>query len=279
MKLRHKLSFLLLNKHQLMKLQCVLINIVALALTASQSFAQSIELSPPKMEETSFLQDEASISAYMQTNQSIEINTIVDAFRTIEQKTENYIIGSVSLAGYDETHDVHVYLDTQGWIIAYYLRSDPTAKIIDWAAFDENEAFEGTKLEKAISVVCNYAGIPAKNIDYYHFAYPESNKLLIVADALWERGDDTFELKLPSDFIFKERSYSHSLNDELCGSKMFCDEEEISSLSQVGTNYGILSPTQLALDEFHIIKVTLSSSFNRFGPALSAIALIYSEQN
>jgi len=36
---------------------------------------------------------------------------------------------------------------------------------------------------------------------------------MIVADAQWTEGTDTFNIKLPRDFVFYDRSYSHYAYD------------------------------------------------------------------
>ncbi len=100
------------------------------------------------------------------------------------------------------------------------------------------------------------------------------DKLIIIADALWSGGTDTFNIKLPSDFIFYERSFSHYFDGGGYGanSRMYIDEDEISYIgSGGGTKYGLLSPTQLSLDIFHTIKISGGSN------SFDAIVLIYRE--
>jgi hypothetical protein len=53
----------------------------------------------------------------------------------------------------------------------------------------------------------------AEGSEYYDFRYPNADKLMIVADAQWTDGTDTFNIKLPSDFLFYDRSYSHYAYD------------------------------------------------------------------
>ena len=224
---------------------------------------------------TTFLEEEAGISAYTNVGETIDLEKAKTAFRTIEYETDEYIIGSVSLPDYPETEDVHAYVHKDGWIVAYYLKEEPAAKIIDWEDYGTDEKITGTKLEDGISVVCNAAGVPMRNIKYYDFRYPNADKLMVVADALWSRGTDTFKLKLPSDFVFYERSFSHRWGDYSYSwyhSYMYIDDEQISkSEGKSGTNYGLLSPTQLSLDEFHTIKIDGDA------PAFGAIVLIYRE--
>ena len=223
---------------------------------------------------TSFLEEEAGISAYTNVGETINLGKAKTAFRTIEYETADYIIGSVPLTGYAETEDVHAYVHKDGWVVAYYLKEEPVAKIVDWEDYSTDERITGTKLEDGVSVVCNAAGVPIRDLKYYDFRYANADKLMIVADAQWEEGTDTFDIKLPSDFVFYERSYSHYTYDSE-GSTMKIDEKEISSTR--GTNYGLLSPTQLSLDTFHTISLWHNEGYGAYGESFGAIVLIYRE--
>ncbi len=103
---------------------------------------------------------------------------------------------------------------------------------------------------------------------------------MIIADAQWTEGTDTFSIKLPGEFVFYDRSYSHYTYDSY-GSKMKIDENEISSIGKCGgysvTHYGQLSPTQLSLDTFHTVSLWLDESIGYMGESFNAIVLIYRE--
>jgi hypothetical protein len=224
---------------------------------------------------TSYLEDEAGISAYTNVEETIDLADAKTAFRTIEHETAEYIIGSVPLPGYAETEDVHAYVHTDGWVVAYYLEAEPAAKIVDWESYSTAEIITGTKLEDGVSVVCNAAGVPIRNLKYYDFRYQNANRLMIVADALWDEGTDTFNIKLPSDLSFYERSFSLCFDEEYGTgySYMYIDDVEISYLATDGTNYGLLSSTQLSLDDFHTIKISAHYPVKAF----DAIVLVYRE--
>ena len=221
---------------------------------------------------TTFLKEEAGISAYTNVGEAIDIEKVKTVFRTIEYETSEYIIGSVPLPDYEETEDVHVYVHTDGWVVAYYLKEEVVAKILDWEDYSTDERITGTKLEDGVSVVCNAAGVPIRDLNYYDFRYPNAEKLMIIADALWSSGTDTFKLKLPSDFIVYERSFSYYYGGGYYSSRMYIDEDEISAIgSGGGTNYGLLSPTQLSVGDFHTIKIETN------GRGFDSIVLIYRE--
>ena len=62
------------------------------------------------------LDAEAGISAYYKAPDTIDLNQVAPVFRTIEISTTEYIIGSVAVPNYPEHYDVHVYVNTNGWI-------------------------------------------------------------------------------------------------------------------------------------------------------------------
>jgi hypothetical protein len=124
--------------------------------------------------------EEAGISAWFQASTSIDLNNVKSAFRTIETENSDYILGSVSIDGYGESQDVHVYVHTDGWILAYYMASDPVGKIFDWWAYhDGGQANITTKLENAITIVANEAGIPFDTATFYDFRYPNATNLML----------------------------------------------------------------------------------------------------
>jgi hypothetical protein len=212
---------------------------------------------------TNFLDAEAGISAYTNVGEEIDLEKAKAAFRTIEYETDEYIIGSVPLPDYPEYEDVHAYVHKDGWVVTYYLKDKPVGKIIDWNDYSTDEKIIGTKLEDGLSVACNAAGVPIRNIKYYDFRYPNADKMMIVADAQWKR------------------SYSHYAYDNY-DSTMKIDGNEISSLGRCDGcplwQSGQLSPTQLSLDDFHTVSLLYDQYYGgEGGHSCAAIVLIYRE--
>ena len=134
----------------------------------------SINLNPINIgsEAGSFLEDEAGISAYTNVGSVIDLSSAREVYRTIEVETSDYIVGSVPIPEYDEEYDVHCYVDTDGWIVTYYLKEDPSAKIVDWEFYTAEEQITSTKLSRGINEICIPLGILPSEIKYYHFGYP-----------------------------------------------------------------------------------------------------------
>jgi hypothetical protein len=82
-----------------------------------------------------FPADEAGISAYVHAKDSVNLNNVKPALATIERETEDYIIGTVALSGYTETQYPHVYVSTDGWVVAYFPNDRPSSWLFPWYSY------------------------------------------------------------------------------------------------------------------------------------------------
>ena len=232
-------------------------------------------------EGANFLEEEAGISAYTNVGMEIDLEKAKGVYRTIEVEKENYTIGSVSLPGYAESEDVHVYVHKDGWIVAYYLVDEPIAKIIDYQNYKENGDVT-FKLDTALGRMCDGVGLPLFYTTFYDFRYPNANKLMITVDGQWVEGWDTFDIRIPSDVRVYDRSYYHwSWDSE--GSTFRLDGTDISGLGPCGdcwlARYGKLTPSQLMPNAFHTISLWHDEDYyhDTYGHACVAIVLAYRE--
>jgi hypothetical protein len=154
---------------------------------------------PPEV--AAMLTNEAGISAYIQTASPITLNSVRGEFRTIEAQTADYIIGSVRIPDHPEHFDVHVYIHKDGWIVAYYMNDEATAKMINVLA----RTISTTKLETAISIIASAAGEAVSGLKYYDFRYPNATHILIVAEDHVDGRD--FNITMPTEFGYFERSF------------------------------------------------------------------------
>ncbi len=245
-----------------------------------------ITLHPPSFVDTahaeeneiaSFIEDEAGITAYVQTANPINLATVRDAFRTIEYETAEYIIGSVELPDYPESHDVHVYVHADGWVVAYYLAADPTGKIIDLRHYD-GVSITTTKLENAIAKILILMGVVSFDASYYDFRYPNATNLMLIAEYNEDNQNNTFEVQLPGNFTFYERSWSHAFYTSSSDKRayLYLNGNLLSTL--YGLNnwvfaQGPLTTAQLPPGLFHNFEIT------RVGGYIDAcgLALTYQE--
>jgi len=223
----------------------------------------------------SFLEDEAGISAYGQVS-SVDLDLAENAYKNVEEKTEDYIIGSVTLDNYDESNDVHVYVDITGWIVAYYLNTEKSSKIIDWKGYVNSEPVSGTKLSDAITLVTLEMLVLPPTISYYDFRYPSATNMMIVIDEKIGAGTETFRIMVPNTYSVYGRTWSHAIhgNSGTDGS-VSIDGTTLHS-GGIGGNWGIwegdISPSQLFPDLFH--EIALWAERN---DAYVAVMLIYTE--
>jgi len=212
---------------------------------------------------TSVITDEAGMSAWFQASTSINLNDVRDVFRTIETETADYIIGSVPVTNYPESDDVHVYVHTDGWILAYYLAPDPVGKIFDWRAYhDGGRASISTKLENTIALLASEAGVVFSNATYYNFRYPNATHLMLIVEWVYS-GTDSCEINLPGSFAYYERSWSLGGDTGGWDSWYKVDGMEVhrwSGYHDWHTAEGTLTPTQLPPDQPHWIEIGVEGS-------------------
>ncbi|MBN1657216.1 MAG: hypothetical protein JXA93_02385 [Anaerolineae bacterium] len=218
----------------------------------------------------SVIGDEAGIAAYFQSATAPDMDSVRDAFRTIEAETADYILGSVEVLNYPESEDVHVYVHADGWFLAYYLAADPVGKIYDWRAYhNSGRALLTTKLENTLIKVASYAVVTYPGCTYYDFRYPNATHLMLIAEWVISTHDE-FEVELPGSFAFDERSWSFGTTDR-GGYEL--DATEIVYVNCDGwcTRQGILTAAQLLPEQFHTFYVWTESGDYAYG----GLALIY----
>jgi len=228
---------------------------------------------------STFLDQEAGISAYTKLSAAIDLSVARTGFKAIEQETADYIVGSVALPDLPETEDVHCFVHRDGWIVTYYLAAEPASKIIGWVYSLPGNLV--TKLKVGIDEMCNTLATVAGDISYYHFHYPLANRLMVITDCAASEDPDSFNLKIPSDFTTYERSWSHYAVLDCSyyyeSSTFKLDGNTIDSISEPGgTHQGTLTFGQLGPDIFHTVTVD-PNLFYSCTQACIGIALVYFE--
>lgn len=226
----------------------------------------------------SFLDDEAGIAAYTQTPSSINLSTVRDAFRTIERETDQYIIGSVDIPGYSEDHSPHVYIHTDGWVLAYYYNTEPASYILDLRHYDGVD-IGSTKLEDAIYEILSVIGVVNFDVEFYDFRYPTATNIMLVAEANYEGGNESFDIHLPSDFTYFDRSWSHAINNSYNRyTDLYLDNNLVNTLDFFDAGWyfahGSFTTVELSPGVSHTMKIYLSYESS---DAFCGMALVYQE--
>ncbi len=158
-----------------------------------------------------FPQNEAGISAYVNLGHEIDLERARSVFKGIEADEADYLIGIIELANLAEDMWPHAYVSKSGWLMAYYSKTEPTSKLMQWSGF-QRDVINTTTLKDALVTMCQKMALDPSKVDsdmsYYHFQYPNATKLLIALDTI-ENDTDTFQFTIPPRLSLYEASWSH----------------------------------------------------------------------
>lgn len=223
-------------------------------LFANPAFAQSIS------SETTFLEEEAGMSIYVNIGASIDLSKAKTVYKTIEKETADYIVGSLSLPDLPETDDVHCFVHKDGWIVVYYLKAEPISKIIDWSYYSGGKLTK-TKLQVGLEKMGLALGATVTGAKHYNFQYPYADKWMTIIESGDAGVEDSFNLKIPGEFTLYERSWSHYGRAYYDGWSTYSALFKIdgNTISSIGfttymTKYGQLTSVQLSPDVFHSVS-------------------------
>jgi len=219
-----------------------------------------------------FPADEAGISAYVKAKTSIDLNLAKSAFASIERETPDYIIGTVALTYHSEQQYPHVYVSTDGWIVAYYPDDRPSSWVFPWADY-AGGALSSTTLSKAVGTVATAVGGTPSGLKYYDFRYPDATKMMIIIESV-SSNTNYFYVNIPTTFSTYAVDWSHFASTAYSGggygySKTYLDEGTSFSNLPVGTQwaYGsLLGQFNNGID--HKIQITTDRGTGRIGLVL-----------
>ena len=219
-----------------------------------------------------FPADEAGISAYVKASSSIDLNDTKSAFASIERETADYIIGTVAMAQHAEEQYPHVYVSTDGWIVAYYPDDRPSSWILPWADY-AGGALSSTTLSKAVGTVATAVEGTTSGLKYYDFRYPDATKMMIIIESVTS-DTNYFYVNIPTTFSTYAVDWSHFASTRYSGgrygwSKTYLDEEADFNNLPVGTKwaYGsLVGQFDNGID--HKIQLTTDRGTGRIGLVL-----------
>lgn len=210
--------------------------------------------------------DEAGIAGYYQTEGPITIGpSLRAAFRTIEDEKPNYIVGSVPIPSFPESYDVHALVHTDGWIVVYYLKTEPVGKIFDWIVYANGDPSIPTVFETVAPILAGAAGKPYNNLSYYDFRYPNANQMTLIAEN--NGNEDDFTLQLPSSYSYNEFSWSLYDTHSSYSCSWRLNNTTVGSTGVWGA--GTISAGQMLPDTNHTIQIS------SYGYCEGGLALVY----
>lgn len=225
---------------------------------------------------TTFLEEEAGMSIYVNVGQPLDLSAAQSVYKTVEEDTSDYVIGSFSLPDLPESDDVHCFVHKDGWIVVYYLKNEPISKIIDWSYYTPEAGLTKTKLEVGLEKMALVLGVTANDAKYYNFQYVYSDKWMIIIESHEDSGDDSFNIKIPGEFTVYERSWSHYAQYASTYYKAYfeLDGTIINHMYSSRTEYGQLTAAQLSPDVFHNVNLRNPTYSDR---STVSIVLAYQE--
>ncbi len=192
----------------------------------------------------SFLQEEAGIAAYVNTGTTLDPARAKSIFKTVEVETSEYIIGSVSVQPDDRdftgsyTHDVHAFVHKDGWIVSYYLRSEPVSKMIGHK-YHASGTLNTNYLAEGLTRIGSTLGMAITSSKYYHFQYPGANRITKIVGS-------NYKVKIPTDFQVFETSFAGYNTVDVDGKKIWNTTNKGS--------YGIIGLDKLNPGTLHNIE-------------------------
>ncbi len=238
-----------------------------------------------------FFDEEAGIAAYFNVGRTIDINStnLQSLYRSQVIATDGYLLGSAIVnetntdLDYSGNDDVQLYISQEGWLMAYYHRSTPTSKIFDWLNWDGSGNLP-TKLEQVLRDVAFKVSAPQPTPSYYHFAFPNANRMMLIADDFETNTVDTnsFNVTPPitSDFQYFEWSWSLGSLKDIGGAPFYdtfryiLNGTEIAQVEYGSIKNEVFSGPQPLLGQTNIVTIKADSKSNT-PHGVSGLAIIY----
>ncbi len=182
---------------------------------------------------TTFPEEEAGMSAYTKTddiNENNNVTKITEAVAYFESLGSGMLIEGeithaigkipikIEVEGYSFNLYPYIYVDIEGWIVAYFRKEDPTSKIVQWTGYSPG-SLSTNILEEAMNKITTEFGLTYSFLNYYHFQYPEANRMTLVVDTVnsLENPTNNFSVTIPGTIY--ESSYSLYYEKKLVSSE------------------------------------------------------------
>ena len=217
-----------------------------------------------------FPANEAGISAYVKASSSIDLNDAKSAFASIERETSDYIIGTVAQTYHSEEEYPHVYVSTDGWIVAYYPKERERSWIVPWGDY-AGGALSSTTLSKAVGTVATAVGGTPDGLKYYDFKNPDATKMMIILEST--TSSNFFKVNIPTTFSTYAVDWSHfsstgTTSGGFC-SHVYLDDGSAFNSQCTGVDYAYGSLMgQFGPGIEHKVEITTNSGTGRIGLVL-----------
>ena len=180
--------------------------------------AQDEELldAPSMDDQRAFPEGEAGLAAYINTEQVVDLDKLKGIFSSVEKVGDNYIVGVVPISNWGgKALGIHLYADTDGWMVSYLKKDEPVSMVMQWGTSDADNPTIGvvksTTLEDALYKAGEAAGvgIVVNGIKYYHFGFPNANRMMIIAKVQATDGSSIHQIEIPANYVILDSAYYH----------------------------------------------------------------------
>jgi hypothetical protein len=156
--------------------------------------------------------NEAGLSAYIKTPTAINLSLANTAFTSVTTTDPNYLMGVIVPTGYSAYWGAQVVVHKTGWIMAWYHKDWLASTIVN---VNDTTFANKTKLSLAIDAVITTLKIKTIDPTYYHFKYPEANRMLIARKSMIS--GYVMRVGYPSTFTYYDTSAFYAYATEVLG--------------------------------------------------------------
>ena len=248
------------------------------------SFALSVPAFAQGVPANQFPGSEAGISAHIKVDQVVDLAKAMACFRGIQAEGADYIIGIVELAGLPEELWPHLYVNTDGWFLAYYSKYDSASKLMPWNGYEGGPvttttlrdalAKFTTELFASMQIAYSFSSVDA-SLSYYDFRYPEAKAFVLAADVAGNTvSEDSLRYAIPSSAMIYEGSWAHYAIG-ISGYGSLFSESKVDDTrlhrAEAGTYHacGLLAEEHLRKEQAH------TASIQMYGGGRSGIAVAF----
>ncbi len=232
-------------------------------------------------ESNTFPVDKAGISAYLKINESGS-KSLTEALyfkeEIIEQKETHVIVSfEIDIEVKIETGENNlnkkiyplIYLNNDGWMVAYFPKEKESSKIMQWTNYSPGNLTTTVLEDALLKMTENINATYSDPIKYYHFSYPEANRMTLVAETIRHPNENknNFSVIVPGEihevsYIFYH-SFQTSYHPKYCFIELSVDDKNVKSFfykncRNKGITYDFYESNAFKNNTPHLVSLTVS---------------------
>jgi len=180
-------------------------------------FVHIVSAAEPLAAGDAFPQSEAGFCSWILVSDPIDLEKAVTVYSQIEDLGMDHARGIIPIANLRITEGVHVYVDTDGYIIAYFDYTDPASRAIKWEGQNFGAPVVAFLTDRAIEEMCTALGISygayEDQLLRFDFNYPSATTMMVFENTNAGGTDDYVTFLFPESHTLYEASYSLAVKD------------------------------------------------------------------